>query len=103
MEDLLTTDGKQLACEALNDFRCPIGSALVTFRKGERIREWHVISELRKDPNNPNIASTEPELQRRVLQAREHRRQSRLWLVALISALASVASAIAAWAAACRN
>ena len=40
------------------------------------------------------------ELQRRVLDAERSIRESRLWLLALLSALASVVSAIAAWVAA---
>ena len=41
----------------------------------------------------------EPELQRRVIEAERSLRESRLWLIALISAIASVVSAIAAWVA----
>lgn len=41
----------------------------------------------------------EPELQRRVLEASRARRESWLWLLAFLSALASVASAAAAWVA----
>jgi len=37
------------------------------------------------------------ELQRRVLNAESSIRASRLWLLALLSAIASVVSAIAAW------
>ena len=37
------------------------------------------------------------ELQRRVIEAERHLRESRTWMLALISALASVASAVAAW------
>ena len=41
------------------------------------------------------------ELQRRVIEAERSRRESQLWLIALISAIAAVASAVAAiWAAA---
>lgn len=39
------------------------------------------------------------ELQRRVLNAERSVRESRLWLLALLSAIASVVSAIAAWVA----
>lgn len=39
------------------------------------------------------------ELQRRVIDAERHRREHRLWMVALFSAAASVISAIAAWVA----
>jgi len=39
----------------------------------------------------------EPELQRRVLEAERSLRENRLWIIAFISAIASVVSAIAAW------
>jgi len=39
----------------------------------------------------------EPELQRRVLAAWADRRNGRLWVLALASAVASVLSAVAAW------
>lgn len=44
----------------------------------------------------------EAELQRRVMEALAWRRQSSFWIVSVISALASVCSAIAAWVAAYR-
>ena len=37
------------------------------------------------------------ELQRRVLEAERHLREHRLWLVAMVSAVASAISAVAAW------
>ena len=46
--------------------------------------------------NVPLIAE-DYELQRRVLDAERHIREHRLWLVAVISAVASVISAFAAW------
>ncbi|MDZ4178401.1 MAG: hypothetical protein U1E29_04090 [Coriobacteriia bacterium] len=53
---------------------------------------------------NPESGVTnEAELQRRVLEAERSARESRLWVVALVSAVASVISAAAAWVAvACR-
>ncbi|MDO8950722.1 MAG: hypothetical protein Q8S43_08125 [Actinomycetota bacterium] len=52
---------------------------------------------------NPNSGtSDEPELQRRVLEAERARRESWLWLVALLSAAASIVSAVAAWVAVAR-
>ena len=39
----------------------------------------------------------EAELQRRVLEAERAHRESRLWLVAVIAAIASLFSAVAAW------
>lgn len=41
----------------------------------------------------------EPELVRRIVEAERSLRDGRLWLVALISALASLVSAVAAWVA----
>ena len=41
------------------------------------------------------------ELQRRVLEAERSLRESRLWIIAVLSALASVFSAVAAWVAVC--
>ena len=40
---------------------------------------------------------SEPELQRRVLEAERSVRENKLWLIAVISAIASLFSAIAAW------
>jgi len=99
MEDLLTTDGEHLACTALKDIKFQADANLLSYRKGDRIRDWFEISQLR-NKNVTDIASTEPELQQRVLQAREHRR---LWRLAFISAFASALSAGAAWVAAIRN
>ena len=50
-----------------------------------------------------NGLADEPELQRRVIEAERHRRDGCLWLIALISALASAASAVAAWVAVARH
>ena len=44
-------------------------------------------------------AVDEPELQRRVLEAERHIRDSRLWWVAVLSAAVALVSALAAWAA----
>lgn len=41
----------------------------------------------------------EPELQRRVREAEQARRQRGVWIVALIASIASACSAIAAWVA----
>ncbi len=46
-----------------------------------------------------SIPAHEHEIQRRVLEAERHGRESRLWIVALVSAIASVISAAAAWVA----
>lgn len=41
----------------------------------------------------------EPELQRRVMEAERSIREGRLWMVALVSAIAAAISAVAAWCA----
>ena len=46
--------------------------------------------------NVPFLAS-DHEIQKRVIEAEKHIREHRLWIVALISAIASVISAAAAW------
>lgn len=43
------------------------------------------------------LSASEYELQRRVPEAERHLREHRLWLVAMISAVASGISALAAW------
>jgi hypothetical protein len=45
----------------------------------------------------PSGDIVEPALQARVLAARREKRDARLWQIALISAVASVVSAVAAW------
>ena len=51
-------------------------------------------------PSGPvSYGAEEHELQRRVLEAERHVRDGRLWIVALVSAVASVVSAAAAWVA----
>lgn len=44
---------------------------------------------------------SEPILQRRVMEAERFNRESKLWIIALASAIASIFSAIAAWVAVC--
>lgn len=68
--------------------------------KGEELRR----KALRLGVSTNELASStgrisEPELQRRVVEAERAIRESRLWILALISAIASVFSAIAAWVA----
>jgi hypothetical protein len=48
----------------------------------------------------PEYRAPEHEIQRRVLEAERHQREGRLWMVALISAIASVVSAALAGASA---
>ena len=50
-----------------------------------------------------NDTFNEPEAQRRVLEAERSIRDARLWIIAVISALASLASAIAAWVSAAKS
>jgi len=71
----------------------------------ERARELGVSLEglpaqLTEDPygRSANIDQlNDPEIQRRVMEAERRIREGRLWLLAVISALASVVSAAAAW------
>lgn len=49
------------------------------------------------DSGNIPLIAEDYEIQRRVLDAERHLREQRLWLVAAISAIASVVSAFAAW------
>ena len=46
-----------------------------------------------------NLGDDTPELQRRVMEAQRHIRGHKLWIISLISAIASLVSAIAAWTA----
>jgi hypothetical protein len=64
IDDLLTTDGAEIAWMALKDFKVPINGVLSEFRKGDLIREWYLIDELRN--SRCPVASVEPELWRRV-------------------------------------
>lgn len=50
----------------------------------------------RDGPGNIWI-SRDSELQRRVMEAERHGRDGRLWVIALVSAIASALSAVAAW------
>ena len=43
--------------------------------------------------------ASEPELQRRIREEERHRREHKLWIVAVVAALASLVSAMAAWVA----
>jgi hypothetical protein len=46
---------------------------------------------------------SDPELQRRVIEAERSIRESKLWLIAMISAIASVLNAAAVWVAALKK
>lgn len=48
------------------------------------------------------LPAPEYEIQRRILEAERHIREHKLWVVALVSAIASVISAVAAWVAVAR-
>ena len=56
-----------------------------------------------KDHCYTQAGLNEPELQRRVLEAERANRESKLWLIAVIAAIASVFSAVAAWVAVINN
>lgn len=58
------------------------------------------------DPNEPSgvysmfrPVASEAELQRRVIEAERHIQAQRMWIIAVIAAVASVISALAAWCA----
>lgn len=56
------------------------------------------------EPRTQSVSGSRPrasdfELQRRLLEAERSARESKLWVVALVSAVASVVSAVAAWVA----
>lgn len=57
----------------------------------------------RRELSGGNVYDGEPELQRRVIEAERHKRESRIWWIALVSAVASVISAAAAWTAVAVN
>jgi len=68
----------------------------------KRCREFGV--DITGEPRSQSTSGTRPrapdsELQRRLIEAERSARESKLWLVALLSAVASVISAIAAWVA----
>lgn len=70
----------------------------------ERARELGVITDSDQPVNIPGqgtvlLRAADYEVQRRVIEAERHRREHRLWIVALLSAIASVISAVAAWTA----
>ena len=72
----------------------------------QRARELGV--DIQGSPRTGSSSGARPraednELQQRVMEAERANRESRLWLLALISALASVISALAAWAAILRK
>ena len=72
----------------------------------QRARELGV--DIQGSPHTGSSSGARPraedhELQQRVIEAERANRESRLWLLALISALASVVSALAAWAAILRK
>lgn len=46
---------------------------------------------------NVPLQASDYEIQRRVIEAEKHLREHRLWIVALVSAIASAISAAAAW------
>lgn len=67
IDDLLTTDGKEIALKADRDFDVQINGVLVKFHKGERIRDWPQIVDLRK--GRCPVTSLESELWHRLTLA----------------------------------
>lgn len=56
------------------------------------------------EPRTQSVSGNRPrasdfELQRRLMEAERSARENKLWIVALLSAVASVVSAVAAWVA----
>jgi hypothetical protein len=76
--------------------KLPTGDAL----EEEAARLGVSLQEIYKGGAQGRTILNEPELQRRILAAWADRRNARLWLLALVSAIASVLSAAAAWYAA---
>ena len=67
MDDLLTVDGEEIAWGAVKDFNAPINGVLVSFHKGEPIRDRHLINAL-CDGRCP-VASLASELSQRITLA----------------------------------
>jgi hypothetical protein len=67
MDDLLTVDGEEIAWGAVKDFNAPINGVLVSFHKGEPIRDRHLINALRG--GRCPVASLESELSQRITLA----------------------------------
>jgi hypothetical protein len=55
------------------------------------------LEQLPGKPEPPITILNDPEIQRRVMEAQRHKREGSLWLLALLSAIASIVSAVAAW------
>jgi hypothetical protein len=91
-EDLLASDREQVAWKAIRDFDVNLNGVTASYKEGQLIIDANQIDQLKK--RNSPVISLEPELQRRVVQAQEHRR---LVLLAVVSAIASALSAGAAW------
>ncbi len=77
--------------------------------KGEELRDLaeklgvDTTGEPRTQSTSGNAPVSDYELQRRVIEAKRSRREGWLWVVALISAIASMLSALAAWVAVTSN
>jgi hypothetical protein len=67
IDDLLTADGREIAWKADKDFKAPINGVLVEFSKGDPIRDWPLIAELRK--GRCPVTSLESELWQRIALA----------------------------------
>lgn len=77
------------------------GVAMGKIKRGEELRKYAeqlgVSDHALYDAHSGTM--DEPELQRRVMEAERHKRDASLWLIALISTISSVISALAAWTA----
>lgn len=79
----------------------------VILKKGmtekEKLEYAKTLSVSLKELYSSNGILSEPELDRRIIEAERARREARLWIIAVISAIASVVSAVAAWMAVIKN
>lgn len=75
-----------------------------SLKQGQELRksakDFGVSLEGLPHPDQPHLTVlNDPEIQRRVMEAERHKREASLWLLALLSAAASIISAVAAWCA----
>jgi hypothetical protein len=73
VDDLLTSDGLEIAWRVLKDFKVSINGVLVEFRKDDPIRESYRIAELQN--SLCPVSSMESELWRRVTMAQASKKQ----------------------------
>jgi hypothetical protein len=79
IDDLLTTDGKEIALKADRDFNVQINGVLVKFHKGEPIRDGPQIVDLRK--GRCPVTSLESELWQRLTTAQAAKAQPEMLML----------------------